>query len=161
MDYNSISIKPYIKRHLELQREITLIELAPSPYFFCLKCLSCIYEHVCKVWWKSCNDSSRYYGIKTLRTDRCTHGQHENRIIIITKDFNTFEKSCFHGIDLTNFTLESAKHVNINRTNFVSWIQQTKGEIKMLSEWLLGEKCSTYTIYKIYCSILRNFLLKL
>ena len=35
MDYNSISIKPwYIKSHLELQREITLIELAPSSYFF-------------------------------------------------------------------------------------------------------------------------------
>ena len=33
MDYNSISVKPYIKIHLELQREITLIELAPSPYF--------------------------------------------------------------------------------------------------------------------------------
>ena len=30
----SISIKPYTKSHLELQREITLIELAPSPYFF-------------------------------------------------------------------------------------------------------------------------------
>ena len=26
--------KAYIKSHLELQREITLIELAPSPYFF-------------------------------------------------------------------------------------------------------------------------------
>ena len=36
MAYNSISIKPYIKSHLELQREITLIELAPSPYFFVL-----------------------------------------------------------------------------------------------------------------------------
>ena len=34
MDYNSISIKSYIKSHLELQREITLIELAPSLYFF-------------------------------------------------------------------------------------------------------------------------------
>ena len=34
MAYNSISIKPYIKSHLELQRVITLIELAPSPYFF-------------------------------------------------------------------------------------------------------------------------------
>ena len=34
MAYNSISIKPYIKSHLELQREITLIELAPSPYVF-------------------------------------------------------------------------------------------------------------------------------
>ena len=36
MAYNSISIKPYIKSHLELQREITLIELAPSPYLFVL-----------------------------------------------------------------------------------------------------------------------------
>ena len=34
MAYNSISIKPYIKSHLELQREITLIELAPCPYIF-------------------------------------------------------------------------------------------------------------------------------
>ena len=36
MDYNSISINPYIKSHLELHREITHIELAPSPYFFAL-----------------------------------------------------------------------------------------------------------------------------
>ena len=36
MAYNSRSIKPYIKSHLELQREITLIELAPGPYFFVL-----------------------------------------------------------------------------------------------------------------------------
>ena len=41
MAYNSISIKPYIKSHLELKREITLIELAPSPYFFVLSiCLA-------------------------------------------------------------------------------------------------------------------------
>ena len=41
MAYNSISIKPYIKSHLELQREITQIELAPSPYFFVLSiCLA-------------------------------------------------------------------------------------------------------------------------
>ena len=33
-DYISISINSYIKSHLELQREITLIELAPSPYYF-------------------------------------------------------------------------------------------------------------------------------
>ena len=45
MDYNSISISPLIKSHLELQREITLIELAHRPYFIC----TCIYEHVCKV----------------------------------------------------------------------------------------------------------------
>ena len=41
MAYNSISIKPYTKSHLELQREITLIELAPSPYIFVLSiCLA-------------------------------------------------------------------------------------------------------------------------
>ena len=41
MAYNSITIKPYIKSHLELQREITLIELAPSPNFFVLSiCLA-------------------------------------------------------------------------------------------------------------------------
>ena len=34
VDRHSISIKPYFKSHLELQREITLIELAPSPFFF-------------------------------------------------------------------------------------------------------------------------------
>ena len=37
MAYNGISINSYIKSHLELQREITLIELAPSPYFFVLR----------------------------------------------------------------------------------------------------------------------------
>ena len=36
MVYNSISIKHCIKSHLELQREISLIELAPSPYSFVL-----------------------------------------------------------------------------------------------------------------------------
>ena len=41
MAYSSITIKHYIKSHLELQREITLIELAPSPYFFVLSiCLA-------------------------------------------------------------------------------------------------------------------------
>ena len=34
MDYNEISIQPYVKSHLELIREITLTELAPSPYFY-------------------------------------------------------------------------------------------------------------------------------
>ena len=36
MAYNSISIKPYIKSHLELQREITLIEMALALKFFVL-----------------------------------------------------------------------------------------------------------------------------
>ena len=43
MAYNSKGIKPYIKSHLELQMEITLIELAPSHYFFVLSiCLAYI-----------------------------------------------------------------------------------------------------------------------
>ena len=45
MDYKSISINPYIKSHLELQREITLIELAPSPYFF-VKCICLVYMNM-------------------------------------------------------------------------------------------------------------------
>ena len=50
MDYNSISINPNIKSHFELQREITLIELAPGPYVFVLSnCYVYMYEHVCKV----------------------------------------------------------------------------------------------------------------
>ena len=44
MAYNSISIKHYIKSHFELQREITLIELAPNPYFFVSSiCLAYMY----------------------------------------------------------------------------------------------------------------------
>ena len=43
MAYNSIGIKPYIKRHLELQREITLIELALT--FFCL-CICLAYMNM-------------------------------------------------------------------------------------------------------------------
>ena len=34
IDYNNISINFYIKSHLELQREITITELASSPYSF-------------------------------------------------------------------------------------------------------------------------------
>ena len=45
MDYNSTSINPYIKSHLELQREIALIELAPSPYFF-VKSICLVYTNM-------------------------------------------------------------------------------------------------------------------
>ena len=45
MDYNSISIKPNIKSHLELKREITLIELAPSPYF-CVQSICLAYMNM-------------------------------------------------------------------------------------------------------------------
>ena len=34
MDYNSISINLYITKPFRMTKEITLTELAPSPYFF-------------------------------------------------------------------------------------------------------------------------------
>ena len=45
MDYNSISINPYIKSHLEQQREIPLIILAPSPSFF-VKSICLVYTNM-------------------------------------------------------------------------------------------------------------------
>ena len=40
--------KPDIKSPLQLQREITIIELAPDPYFLSKVCVL-LYENVCKV----------------------------------------------------------------------------------------------------------------
>ena len=80
MAYNSISIKPYIKSRLELQREITLIELAPSPYLFILSiCLA--YMNMFARFDE--NPAMTLQVIKknkkTLRTDGrtqgCTHGR--------------------------------------------------------------------------------------
>ena len=79
MAYNSISIKPYIKSHLELQREITLIELAPSPYFFV--------ESICLTYMNMFarfdeNPAMTLQVIKknkTLRTDARTHAHTDAR----------------------------------------------------------------------------------
>ena len=77
MAYNSISIKPYIKSHLELQREITLIELAPSPYFFVLSiCLA--YMNMFARFDE--NPAMTLQDITDGRTDAHTHGQRENSI---------------------------------------------------------------------------------
>ena len=78
MAYNSISIKSYIKSHLELQREITLIELAPSPYFFILNiCLA--YMNMFARFDE--NPAMTLQVIKKQNvTDRRTHGQCENSI---------------------------------------------------------------------------------
>ena len=76
MAYNSISIKPYIKSHLELQREITLIELAPSPYFFVLSiCLVFInmfarFDENPAMTLRDIKETKRY-----RRTHERTHGQ--------------------------------------------------------------------------------------
>ena len=80
MAYNSISIKPYIKSHLELQREITLIELAPSPYFFVLSiCL--VYMNMFAMFDE--NPAMTLQDIKETkrygRTDGRTHGRTHTR----------------------------------------------------------------------------------
>ena len=76
MAYNRISIKPYIKSHLELQREITLIELAPSPYIFVLSiCL--VYMNMFARFDE--NPAMTFQDIKETkrygRTDRRTHAR--------------------------------------------------------------------------------------
>ena len=81
MDYNSISIKPYIKSHLELQREIILIELAPSPYFFVL-CICLAYMNMFTRFDE--NPTMTLQDIKETkrygRTHAGTDGQRENSI---------------------------------------------------------------------------------
>ena len=84
MAYNSISIKPYIKSHLELQREITLIELAPSPYFFVLSICLAYMNMFARFDENPAMTLQVIKKKKTLRTDRRTdartHGQRENSI---------------------------------------------------------------------------------
>ena len=86
MDYNSISIKPYIKSHLELQREKTQIELAPSPYFFA--------KSICLAYMKMFarfdeNPAMTLQDIKETkrygRTHRRRHGQRENSTLFNQK----------------------------------------------------------------------------
>ena len=80
MAYNSISIKPYIKSHLELQREITLIELAPNPYYFdqsiCLAYMNMFarFDENPAMTLQDIKETKRY-GQTQARTD----GQRENR----------------------------------------------------------------------------------
>ena len=85
MAYNSICIKPYIKRHLELQREITLIELAPSPYFFVLSfCLAYMnmfagFNENPAMTLQDIKETKRY-GRTHPRTHTSTDGQRVNSI---------------------------------------------------------------------------------
>ena len=83
MAYDSISIKPYIKSHLELQREITLIELAPSPYFFVQSmCLAYInmfarFDENPAMTLQDIKETKRYERTDG-RTDGRTHAQTDN-----------------------------------------------------------------------------------
>ena len=80
MDYNSISIKPYIKSHLELQRKITLVDLAPTPYFFvqsiCLAYMNMFarFDENPAMILQEIKETKRTYS----HTDGRTHGQREN-----------------------------------------------------------------------------------
>ena len=83
MAYNRISIKPYIKSHLELQREITQIELAPSPYFFvysiCLAYMNMFarFDENQAMTLQVIKETKRY-GRTDGRTDARTHGRTDN-----------------------------------------------------------------------------------
>ena len=75
--FKIFSIKAYIKSHLELQREITLIELAPSPYFFVLSiCLA--YINMFARFDE--NPANTLQDIKKTKRYGLTDGQRENSI---------------------------------------------------------------------------------
>ena len=89
MAYNVISIKPYIKSHLELKREITLIELAPSPYFsvqsICLAYMNMFarFDENPAMTLQDIKETKRYGRTDArthTRTHARTHGQRENSI---------------------------------------------------------------------------------
>ena len=83
--YNSKSLKPYIKSHLELQREITLTELAPSPYFFVLSiCLAYMnmfarFDENPAITLQDIKET-KCYGRTDTRMDGRTDGQRKNSI---------------------------------------------------------------------------------
>ena len=75
MAYDSISIKSYIKSHLELQREIDIIELAPSPYLFVLSiCLT--YKNMFASFDE--NPTMTLQDIKEIKHYGRTHGRTDN-----------------------------------------------------------------------------------
>ena len=96
MAYNSISIKPYIKSHLDLQREITLIELAPSPYVFVLSICLAYMNMFARFDENPAMTLQDIIKTKTLRTDGPTlgrmHGQRENSIPTTNKVCGGYNK---------------------------------------------------------------------
>ena len=94
MAYNSISIKPYTKSHLELQREITLIELSPSPSFF-IKSICLAYMNMFARFDE--NPAMTIQDIKETkrygRTDARMDGQRENSIPTTNKVCGGYKKS--------------------------------------------------------------------
>ena len=95
MDYNSIRIKPYIKSHLELQREITLIELAPSPYFF-VQSICLAYINMFARFDE--NPAMTLQDIKETKRYGHTHGQHENSIPTTNKVCGRYNNNYFYHL---------------------------------------------------------------
>ena len=98
MAYNSISIKPYIKSHLELQREITLKELAPSPYFFVLSiCLA--YMNMFARF-----DENPAMTLQDIKETNITDGQTDNMKTVYPRQtkfeggINTHHKQSLRGV---------------------------------------------------------------
>ena len=103
MAYTSIGIKPYIKSHLDLQRKIPVIELAPSPYFFVLSiCLAYMnmFARFSENPAMTLQDikKTKRYGRAHALTNARTNGQRENSIPTTNK---------FCGGNLTKFSLLS------------------------------------------------------
>ena len=103
MAYNSISIKSYIKSHLELQREIALIDLAPSPYFCVLSiCLAYMnmfakFDENPTMTLKDIKETKRYG-----RTHTRTHGWTDN-VKTVYPPQTKFAGGIITQNDITNF----------------------------------------------------------
>ena len=129
MAYNSISIKHYIKSHLELQREITLIELAPSPYFFvssiCLAYMNMFarFDENPAMTLRVIKETKRYG-----RTDGRTHGRTDGRT-------------------------DNVKTVYPLQTKFaggITKVSKTDGslmQVESIAECSLGAFCNTFDLH--------------
>ena len=107
MAYNSISIKHYIKSHLELQREITLIELAPSPYFFFLSiCLA--YMNMFARF-----DENPAMTLRVIKETKCygrTDGRTDGRTaVILSKNIFSEQNSFMHMFNVSTLYRQSIK----------------------------------------------------
>ena len=129
MAYNSISIKPYTKSHLELQREITLIELAPSPYFFvgsiCLAYMKMFarFDENPAMTLQDIKETKRYGRTDAQmhgRTDAHTHGQRENSIPTTNKVCGGYKIFQFSVKIFFKFHCKLREFLNVNKK--YSWL---------------------------------------
>ena len=141
MAYNRLSIKLYMKGHLELQREITLIELAPSPYFFVLSiCL--VYMNMFAMFDE--NPAMTLQDIKETkryrRTDARTHGrtqgQRENSIPTTNKVCGGYNYIFFNFNTYSRISLCARGHIfmyvkGIHQGHGIAFLDFSKGEFQI------------------------------